>query len=243
MLVVFLGPVERGRGRDLGDDWPPARLLLGMARCHCGFLLASVMIRDRRAVLAAVIQALAVAGGRIVDPPERLEQLRVADLGRVEPHLDRLGVAGAAPADPLVAGVGHMPAGTADSGPQHPVDLAEGPLDTPETARGEGRALGPIRAVALERRRRRWVGGGAPELEQVVVPSNLRANAAPASGIPAQAAPGRGQPPGMPRAGSALPRGSCATAGRYVFQELRNVASLADTVARNIGCRSIDGEY
>ena len=67
-LVVFLGPVERGRGGELGDDWPPARLLLGIARCDRGFLLASVMEEDRRAVLAAEIEALAVAGGRIVDP-------------------------------------------------------------------------------------------------------------------------------------------------------------------------------
>src|SRR6266852_6444796 len=113
------------------------------------------MAEDRRAVLAAEIEALAVAGGRIVDPPERLEQLRVADLGRVEPHLDRLGLAGTAPADPLVGGIRHMPAGIADSRLQHPVDLAEGRLDAPEASCGKGRALGPIRAVALERRRRR----------------------------------------------------------------------------------------
>jgi len=30
-LVVLLGPVERGRGGDLRDDLPPARLLLGVA--------------------------------------------------------------------------------------------------------------------------------------------------------------------------------------------------------------------
>src|SRR5256886_13196291 len=84
------------------------------------------MVEDRRAVLAAEIEALAVAGGRIVDPPERLQQLRVADLGRIEPHLDRLRVAGAAPADPPVARVRHISAGIADSGLQHPVDLAEG---------------------------------------------------------------------------------------------------------------------
>src|SRR5579863_3012346 len=131
------------------------------------------MAEDRRAVLAAEIEALAVAGGRIVDPPERLEQLRVANLGRVEPHLDRLGVSGAVPADPLVSGIRHMPAGIAHSGLQHPVDLAEGRLDTPKAACGEGRALGPIRAVALQRRRRRQTDAGVPdpELEQVATPS------------------------------------------------------------------------
>src|SRR6266550_3171300 len=120
------------------------------------------MAEDRRAVLAAEIEALAVTGGRIVDPPERLEQLRVADLGRVEPDLDRLGVAGAVPADPLVGGVRHVPAGIADRGLQHPVDLAEGRLDAPEASGGEGRALGPLRTVTLKRRCRGRAGGGVP---------------------------------------------------------------------------------
>src|SRR6516225_957710 len=130
------------------------------------------MAEDRRAVLAAEVEALAVAGGRIVDLPERLEQLRVADLGRVEPHLDRFGVAGAAPADPLIAGVGHVPAGVADSGCQHPVDLAEGRLDAPEASCGERRALGPLRAVPRERRRRLQAGGSGvvSELQHVMVP-------------------------------------------------------------------------
>src|SRR5215471_13671657 len=114
-LVVLLGPVERRRGGDLRDDLPLARLLLGIARCDRGLLLASVMVEDRRAVLTADIEALAVARGRIVDPPEHLKQLRVADLGRVEPHLDRLGVAGAMPADPPVARIRDVAAGVADS--------------------------------------------------------------------------------------------------------------------------------
>src|SRR5262249_56273321 len=106
-LVVLLGPVERRRGGDFRDDPPAYRLLLGVARGDRGFLLASVMVEDRRAVLAAEIEALAVAGGRIVDPPERLEQLLVADLGRVEPPLDRLGLPPARPAHPPLAPVPH----------------------------------------------------------------------------------------------------------------------------------------
>src|SRR5215467_13195075 len=152
-LVVLLGPVERRRRGDLRDDLPLARLLLGIARSDCGFLLASVMVEDRRAVLAAEIQALAVAGGRIVDPPEHLKQLRVADLGRVEPHLDRLSVPGAVPTDLSVAGVRDMPAGVADSGLQHSVDLAEGRLYPPEASCGECRTLGSVRSVSLEWRR------------------------------------------------------------------------------------------
>src|SRR5215831_20246896 len=185
-LVVLLGPVERGCGGDLRDDLPLARLLLGIARCDRGFLLARVMVEDRRAVLAAEIEALAVAGGRIVDPPEHLKQLRVADLGRVEPHLDRLGVPGAVPADPSVARVRDVAAGVADSGLQYSVDLAEGRLHTPEASRGECRALGPVRSVSLEWRHRRQSGVAVPELNHVMTSSNVCANTKPAPGIPAR---------------------------------------------------------
>src|SRR5215475_6995994 len=128
-LVVLLGPVERRRRGDLRDDRPPPRLLLGVACGDRGFLLGSVVEEDRRTVLAAEVEALAVAGGRIVDPPERLKQLLVADLGRV---------------------------------------------DAPEASCGKGRALGPLRAVAFERRRGRRVGGvPVPELNHVVIPSTV----------------------------------------------------------------------
>src|SRR6516165_11258926 len=131
------------------------------------------MAEDRRAVLAAEVEALAVAGGRIVDPTERLEQLGVADLGRVEPYLDRLGVAGAVPADPFVAGVRDVAAGIAHSRLQHPVDLAEGRLHTPEAPCGECGALGAVRPVSLERRRRRRADGAVPELHHVITSLEL----------------------------------------------------------------------
>src|SRR6202161_122565 len=134
------------------------------------------MVEDRRPVLAAQIEALAVAGGRIVDPPEHLEQLRIADLGRVEPHLDRLGMAGAVPADLPVGGVRDVAAGIADSGPQHPVDLAKRRLDTPEASGGECGALGSLWPVALERRCLRRTGVAVSELHHVITPSNLCAN-------------------------------------------------------------------
>src|SRR6516165_6541595 len=142
------------------------------------------MVEDRRAVLAAQVEALAVAGSRIVDPPERLEQLRVADLGRVVPYLNRLGMAGAVPADPFVAGVGDVAAGVACSGLQHSVDLAEGRLHTPEASCGECGALGSVRSVSLERRRGRRVGVAVPELDHVMAPSNACANTKRPPGIP-----------------------------------------------------------
>src|SRR5215470_1037683 len=101
------------------------------------------MAEDRRTVLAAEVPALAVAGGWVVDSPERLQQLGVTDPRRVEPHLDRLGVAGAAPADPPVRGVRDVPAGVADSGLHYPLNLAESRLHAPKAPRGKRRALGP----------------------------------------------------------------------------------------------------
>src|SRR6266487_1769334 len=96
-LVVLLGPVERRGWGDLSDDLPPSRLLLGVACCDREFLLVGIMIENRRAVLAAHIPALAVAGGRIVDSPERFQQLGVTDPGpgRTIPRRPRRGRCGA----------------------------------------------------------------------------------------------------------------------------------------------------
>src|SRR6266480_3889472 len=167
------------------------------------------MVEDRRAVLAADIEALAVAGGRVLYPPERLKQFRVADLDRVEPHLDRLGVAGAVPTDLSVGGVRDVPAGVADGGLQHSVDLAEGRLDTPEASCGECRALGSVRSGSLERRCRRRANVAVPELDHVMTPSNICPNTRPAPGIPARArgdaAPAGSKPPKGTRPGTSQP--------------------------------------
>ena len=98
-----------------------------------------------------------------MDPPEHLKQLRVADLGRVEPHLDRLSMAGATPADPSVAGVRDVAAGVADSGLQHPVDLAEGRPDprkhpAANVARSAPSGPSPAEPCSDNRARHRVVG-------------------------------------------------------------------------------------
>src|SRR5262249_8544235 len=86
-LVGFLGPVERGRRSDFRDDLPPSRCLLEVARLDRERLLSRSVVEDRRPVLAAEVQALAVPAGRIMATPERLEELGVTDLRRVEPYL------------------------------------------------------------------------------------------------------------------------------------------------------------
>src|SRR5271165_6964761 len=99
------------------------------------------MHKNRRAVLVADVPALATTGGRVVDPPERLQQPLVADLGRVEPHLDRFCVAGPVAAHLLVGRLGGAPAGVADPRLDDAVDLAERRLYPPEATGGEGGAL------------------------------------------------------------------------------------------------------
>src|SRR5271155_107613 len=111
------------------------------------------MGEDRRAVLAANIPALAVGCGGVAHTPERLQQLLVAHLPWVEPHLDRLGVAGVAAADLLVAWVDTIAARVADCGFEHAVDVAERGLNAPEASGGEGTSLDPVGGWSRLRRR------------------------------------------------------------------------------------------
>src|ERR1700678_1632 len=103
-----------------------------------------VMEVDRRAVLAADVPALTVGCGGVVHTPEGLDQLLVAHLPRVKPHLDGLGVAAVAAADLLIAWVDAIAAGVADRGFEHAVDVAEGGLNAPEAPGGEGGSLRPL---------------------------------------------------------------------------------------------------
>src|ERR1700759_5633676 len=82
-LVVFLGPVERGGGGDLGHDGSTeaAVCLEFLLGCRRRLLLFLVVIEDGRAVLSADVRALAVEGGGVVDLPEDVEELVVGDLG------------------------------------------------------------------------------------------------------------------------------------------------------------------
>src|SRR5271155_5017870 len=96
------------------------------------------MGEDRGAVLAAAVPALAVGCGGVVYTPEGPEQLLVAHLPWVEPHLDGLGVAGVAAADLLVAWVDTIAAGVADCSFEHAVDVAKRGLNAPEASGGEG---------------------------------------------------------------------------------------------------------
>lgn len=76
--------------------------------------------------------------------PERAPQLGVGELGRVKPHLRRLGVARGFRADLLVARAGHPSCGIADARLRDTLDLTERRLDSPEAPGRECRALQPV---------------------------------------------------------------------------------------------------
>src|SRR5205823_11631312 len=110
--------------------------LLAVARRARGGLLLGRVKEDRRAVLAADVQALAVARRGVVDLPEGVEQLLVADARGIEPHLDGLGVPRGVAADLIVGGLRRVAARVADRRLQDPVDLAERGLHAPKAAGG-----------------------------------------------------------------------------------------------------------
>ena len=83
LLVILLGAPEGRGGSDLGHDRatePAAGLELLLHRGG-GRLLGLVVIEDGRAVLGADVRPLAIQRRRIVELPEDLQQLLVADLG------------------------------------------------------------------------------------------------------------------------------------------------------------------
>src|SRR5690606_18439780 len=111
LLVVGLGGVEGavvGR-QDLGGDGAVAGggqdALEGAPGGLGGALLLGGVGVDRRPVLGADVVALSEALGGIVALPEETQQRLIGDLRGVVDDPDRLGVAGAAGADLLVAGI------------------------------------------------------------------------------------------------------------------------------------------
>src|SRR5580700_10630285 len=95
------------------------------------------MEKDRGAILLAVIGTLAVHLRRVVDGPENIEQLIVAELLGIKRDLDDFGMAGRIGADVLVAGVFRASAAVADRGVQNAWDAAKRGFNTPETSRAK----------------------------------------------------------------------------------------------------------
>src|SRR6202521_448759 len=137
ILVVVLGGSE-GRGRhNLRRDFlfeAIGDFLLGLL----GQSLLLVVVREDDALISGpLVTELAFGIERVDIVPVMVEQRRVADLGGVVGHPDRLFVALMA----AVSGVGGGAAGIARHGLGHAIDLVECSLHTPEAAAGEDRAL------------------------------------------------------------------------------------------------------
>ena len=97
VLVVLLRLVERSGRHDLRSNRVLETRLQGVLCSLRQAALLVVVIEDRGPVLIAVIAELRVLRQWIDIVPENVEQLLLADLGRVVSDLDRLGKTRAAP--------------------------------------------------------------------------------------------------------------------------------------------------
>src|SRR5215207_10713212 len=164
--MIVLGVIEFARWRDLGGDGAETlggkRLLVRRLRRVGGLALRIAEGVDRRAILGADIVALAHALSRVVTFPERLQELLVGDLLRIEHDQHHFGMTGAARADLLIGRIGRVSAGIADGGRMDAVtELPELALCAPETAEAEHRLLeacgiGRLQLAAVDEMR----GGG-----------------------------------------------------------------------------------
>jgi hypothetical protein len=95
-LVILLGPPEGLRRLNLGHNALGLEAALGGKLLDFGASLRLLLRRveeDGRAILRAPVRTLAVDGGGVVKSEKSVQQLLVADLGRVKVYLYHLSVA------------------------------------------------------------------------------------------------------------------------------------------------------
>ena len=96
-LVVLFSPVKLRRRDNLRHNFPEpeyTRYLNRFLRSSRKPALFCVMIKDYGAVISTDIRTLAVQLCRIMDRPENVKKLFVADLRRIVGNLHNLGMAG-----------------------------------------------------------------------------------------------------------------------------------------------------
>lgn len=96
------------------------------------------IIEDNAAVLGTYVVTLPVELCRVVAEPECLQQLVIADFGRVVGDFDDFGVAGGAGTYFFVGGVGYVAAGKAGFYFNYPIQFLELRFCTPEAAASKG---------------------------------------------------------------------------------------------------------
>src|SRR5450830_85631 len=135
VLMLRLGLPERTCRGQFGDHfaWPqPRRVDVGDGVFGHGLLLC-IRIKNCRTVTGAEVVALAVRGARVVDLEEEFQDLAVAEHGRIEADLDRLGMAAVVTVGCII----DIAAAVADAGGQHSRHLADQVLHAPEATAGQ----------------------------------------------------------------------------------------------------------
>ncbi len=143
--MIFLGRIETVERFDLGHDRfvEELRIRQGLHKRLGRSLLFVVLIKDHRAILSAAVGALKIEFGRVMcDGEKHVQKLLVRDFGRIEGHLDRLGVAGRAGADVFVVGSLFFAARVSGNYVGYAFDVFIHALDAPKTAAGENGGLG-----------------------------------------------------------------------------------------------------
>ena len=135
LVVVFAG-VEGFEGGDLGDDGVRKDFFGGeLGDVGVGYaLLVGGAEEDGGAVGGALVGALAVEGGGVVDGEEDAEELAVGDARGVVDDFDGLGVVSGFGGDLIVGGGGGFAAGLARGGLEDSLDALEDGLRAPEAA-------------------------------------------------------------------------------------------------------------
>src|SRR5687768_14629898 len=120
---------------DFGDSlgWPEPRGVDVGDRVFGNPLLLVAGVEDRRSIAGPDVVALAIAGARVVNLEEELQNLAVADAGRIEDDLDCFGMS----AMVAVGSVGASAAGVAHPRRQNAVATANKVLHAPEAATGK----------------------------------------------------------------------------------------------------------
>src|ERR1700722_3068708 len=143
ILMIGFGGVEGFERRDLSDD-RSAEYFGGVELLDVGvgdFLLVGILVENYGTVLGAVVWALVVEFGGIVDGEKDAEQLAVGDLRWIVDDFHGFGVAGIAAADGFVLGGVLRASGIAGGGAGDTFYVLEDGLDAPEAASGQNECV------------------------------------------------------------------------------------------------------
>jgi hypothetical protein len=144
VLVVVLGGPIVLHALQLCHDGAGVRPALSQLVQHllCRGLLRHIREVDAAAVLGAVIIALGIAGGRVMDHKKDLQYFAQADDLRIKFKLDHLGVAGVAATNLFVARLSQLPVAVTRLHRQYALDIDINSIQAPKTPAAKDNAGG-----------------------------------------------------------------------------------------------------